>query len=452
MRRYFVLLILVCATAGLAWLFLRPAAVAVDLARVTRGELLLTVNDDGKTRIREKYVVSTPLSGRLIRIDLEPGDPVVAGTTQLAALQPTDPDLLDPRALAEARAREQAAAARLEQLEPRLQLARDRLNFAETEFGRVRQLEEKQAASEQQLDEARLAFDTARAEFTDALFAREIAAFELQQAQAALLHTSGDGTDRGASAAQRDPAAGTPEPGTPDPGAPPADHGPADRSTRSDDPPRETDAVPGASPSPWQFTIHSPITGQVLRVFQESSTIIAAGAPLLEIGDPADLEVEVDVLSTDAVRIRPGAAVALEQWGGDQPLTGRVRLVEPSAFTKISALGIEEQRVLVIIDFDEQSQPEQPTALGDGYRVEARIVIWEGRDVLKVPVGALFRTGADWTVFCHRAGRAQMVRVQLGHRNDQEAEVLAGLQEGDEVVLHPGDRIQDGRRIQPRSL
>ncbi len=393
MRRPLLLLILT-GTAGLVWLFARPQPLLVDLSVVTRGSMVLTVREDGKTRIREKYTVSSPLAGRLIRIDLDPGDAVVAGETQLAVIQPTNPALLDPRALAEARARVQASTARLARLQPQQDATKEKLKFAETELGRVRQLSEKNAVPPQLLDEKQLAFDLARAEYNEVAFARDIAEYELKLDEAALIH-SGE---------------------------------------------------PGESQPEYQFPITAPITGQVLRVFHESATIVTAGSPLLELGDPADLEVEVDVLSSDAVRIRPGTAVFLEQWGGEHPLTGRVRRVEPAAFTKISALGVEEQRVNVIIDFEHQ---DVRVPLGDGFRVEARIVVWASEDVVKVPAGALFRSGRDWAVYCRVGGRAQLTRLTIGHRNETDAEVLSGLTQGAEVVLYPGDTVREGARLVP---
>lgn len=402
MRRIVYLVVAIFGIA-LIWLVMRPHPVPVDLAVAARGSMLLTVHDDGKTRIREKYIVSTPVAGRLIRVDLKPGDPVIAGETQLSVIEPTDPTLLDPRALAEARAREQAAAARTKQLEPRLKLAQDRLNFAETEMSRVRQMFQKNAASQQQLDQSILAFDAAKAEYSDVVFAGEIAEYELKLSRAAMFHS----------------------------GEQPAD----------------------AAPAAFRLPIMSPITGKVLRVMQESATIVAAGAPLLELGDPADLEVEVDVLSTDAVRIQPGATAFLEHWGGETPIPARVRLVEPSAFTKISALGIEEQRVNVILDFDQKSQqPTKESTLGDGFRVEARIVIWEGQDVLMIPAGALFRSENEWAVFRNVNDTAQTTTVRVGHRNDTHAEILDGLEPGAEVIVHPGDQLRNGVLIRKREL
>ena len=188
--------------------------------------------------------------------------------------------------------------------------------------------------------------------------------------------------------------------------------------------------------------VRSPVAGHVLRVHEESERIVAAGTPLLEVGDPGDIEVVVDVLSADAVRIRPGAPVAIEDWGGEQPLEARVRLVEPSGFTKVSALGVEEQRVNVVADF-----VDGPGALGDGYRVEARVVVWEAPDVVRVPGSALFRRGDAWHVFVVERGTARLRRVEVGHRGSFEAELLAGLEPGERVVLHPSDRVQDGVRV-----
>lgn len=380
-----------------AWWMLRPQPVAVDLAKVSRGSLQLTVRDDGRTRIREKYTVSSPVAGRLIRIDLKPGDAVFAGETILGIIEPTDPSLLDPRSLAEAKAREKAAEARVAQVAPRQQHAQQKLNFAETELERIRKLSASGSVSQQDLEEVLLAWDAAQAEHAEAAFAKEIAEYELRMARAVLIHT-------GQSAEYPD-----------------------------------SDA--------FRFPIQTPISGKVLRVMQESATIVQAGAPLLELGDPADLEMEVDVLSTDAVKVRPGAKVAIEHWGGESSLSGRVRLIEPSAFTKVSALGIEEQRVNVIIDFD---RSVDLSAFGDGYRVEASIVVWEGEDVLKVPIGALFRHENDWAVFVQENDKAVRKMVQIGHRNDFEAEILAGVQEGDSVVVHPGDRVSDGTRLRQR--
>ncbi len=372
-----------------------PRAVNVDVATVQRGPLVVTITDDGKTRIRERYVVSAPLSGRLVRIRLKPGDSVKAHETLLTAIEPAEPTLLDPRSVAQAEAQVKAAEARFNQAGPRFDSARVALSLAETELSRIQQLASKNADSLQMLERLKVQFQKAGNEYEATRFEVDIARFELDVAKAALTR----GTD-------------------------------------------------GNSSDDWSFPITSPISGSVLRVFQESATIVNAGDRILEVGDPRDLEVEVDVLSRDAVRIRPGCRVMLEQWGGSEPIAARVRLVEPSAFTKVSALGIEEQRVNIIIDFegDLDSRP----ALGDGYRVEASIVEWESDSVLTVPAGALFRERDRWAVFVIHRERAKLTHVELGHRNDNQAEVLNGLSEGDVVILYPGDRIEDGIRVDQR--
>jgi HlyD family secretion protein len=398
----------IAAVVGLiGWFLLRPQPVLVDLGVAQRGTLRVTVRDDGRTRIREKYMVSTPIAGRLIRIDWKPGDAVHAGETTLAVIEPTDPALLDPLSLAQARAREKAAAARLEQIEPRQKLAEYRLEYTQTELKRSQALAETKAISQHELKEALLAYEAAQAEHSEVLFARLIAEYELRMAQAVLIHTGHHSETR---------------------------DGQSSTGQYSDGP-------------MVRFPIAAPISGKILRVVQESATVLAAGAPLLEIGDPADLEIELDVLSTDAVKIRPGAEVRIEHWGGEQPLAAKVRLVEPSAFTKVSALGIEEQRVNVIIDFDRSADL---STLGDGYRVEASVVVWQADDVLKLPIGALYRQGSDWAVLVNESGRAVERIVEIGQRNDLEAQVLDGLEEGTQVVLHPGDRLQPGSRLKPR--
>jgi HlyD family secretion protein len=395
-QRLLLLGVFLALAAGLIYAFM-PRAISVDAVTVTRGPLQVTVNDDGRTRIKERYVVSAPLGGRLLRVELHPGDVVEAGKTLLTAIEPTDPQLLDPRALAQAEARVKSTQAAREQAGPQLERARTAHEFAATELERANRLYKEGTFSHQELDNAEQKERTTAAELKAAQFALQIADYELEQAKAALLRTKPGG------------------------------------ATNSD---------------AWRFPLLSPIHGRVLRVFQESSAVVAAGARLLELGDPADLEVEIDVLSPDAIRIKPGAKVFLEHWGGDAPLLGRVRLVEPSGFLKISALGIEEQRVNVIVDFTDPLE-KRPT-LGDAFRVEARIVTWESADVLKLPVGALFRLGDDWAVFVVADGRAKLQRITIGQRNDLEAEVGQGLAPGDRVIVHPSDKVQEGTSVKLR--
>lgn len=393
-RHLVLILFLLGAVAALTYA-LWPASVPVDLARVERGPLRTTVDEDGKTRLKERYIVSAPLAGRLSRVTLREGDAVTAGQTILATIDPMDPSLLDPRALAEATARVRAAEAALERAGAAVRRAAAAQELAQSELARLREATAKGAGSTQELQRA-LAEDVIRREELRAVgFDRDIASFELEQARAALLHSSGE---------------------------------PSQASVR--------------------FDITAPVSGRVLRVIQESAAVVTAGSPLIEVGDPTDLELVIDVLSTDAVAIRPGAQVSIEHWGGEAPLSGHVRLVEPAAFTKFSALRVEEQRVNVIIDLDDA--PEARPTLGDGYRVEARIVTWESPDTIKVPTSALFRTQKSWAVFLADRGRAVTREVALGRRNADEAQVLSGLEPGDTVVAYPGDKVRDGVRIAPR--
>lgn len=400
--KLFVLLIAAIVVVGLGYAFW-PQPVDVDLAKVERGSLQVTVDEDGKTRIREMYLVSAPLAGRLLRIDMEAGDPVVAGRTLLATIEPPDPNLLDARTIAQAEARVKAAEAALKKMEPMTEQARAAQAYAEAELVRARKAGN--AVSKSEFENAEYEYRRTSEEQRSMRIQEEIAQFELEQAQAALLRTR----------------------------------------------PRDDDAAGKTIPDgngDWTFTIYSPINGSVLRVLQESAAVVTAGTPLLELGDPLDLEAEVDVLSRDAVKIHPGARVLLEHWGGEEPLVGRVRLVEPSGFTKISTLGVEEQRVNVIVDFVDPPATRQ--TLGDGFRVEARIVIDEADDVLKVPTSALFRVGKQSAVFKVVDGVARQEIVKIGRQNGLEAEVLDGLSAGDEVVIHPSDQVEDGVHLRQR--
>jgi HlyD family secretion protein len=366
----------------------------------------VTVDEDGRTRIRERYVVSAPLAGRLPRIQLHPGDEVTSGRTVVAAIEPTDPGLLDARARAEAEARLGAAAAAREEALPNLERARAAHDYAAADLRRVRQTFENHTATGRELDAAEEKERRTHQELKAAEFAVRVAEFERDLAQAALNYTQ------------------------------PGDRARADAGESQ------------CPPDHAGFEIQSPVGGRVLRVFQESATVVRPGDRLLEVGDPADLEVEVDVLSRDAVRIRPGTRLFLEDWGGGEPLAARVRVVEPAAFTKVSSLGVEEQRVYVVADFVDP--PEKRATLGDAYRVEARIVVWAADDVLKVPAGALVRDGDGWAVFTVAAGRVRLRRVEVGQRNATDAEVLGGLVEGDQVIPYPSDQIRPGLRVVTR--
>jgi HlyD family secretion protein len=393
------LLWLACALGVVAVLVaaFRPRPASVDIVTVTRGPLRVTVDEDGKTRIRERYVVAAPLAGQLLRVELKPGATVLAGQTLVAAIEPEHPTLLDERSRAQAEARVKAAEAGRKQALANEQRARAAHEFAVTDLQRTRDLRVRGSAALHEYESAIQRERTTAEERKASQFGVRIAEFELEQAQAAFLQTR----------------------------------------LRS---PGEQEAV--------RFEIRSPINGKVLRVFQESATAVTSGTRLLEVGDPRDLEVEIDVLSADAVKIPPGAPVLLEHWGGEKPLRGRVRLVEPAAFTKVSALGVEEQRVWVMVSFEDP--PEKWHALGDAYRVEARIVVWESDNVRKLPSGTLIREGDAWAVYRVQDGQAVHTPVQVGRNNGLEAEVLAGVADGDAIVLHPSDKISDGVAVVPR--
>jgi HlyD family secretion protein len=356
--------------------------------------MIVTVNQDGKTRVRDRYVVSAPLQGQLQRIVLKASDPIAIGQMQLAIIEPNLPEFLDPREEAQAEAKVKAAESASQRAIPLQKAAEAEAALARTELERLTRLRGSVSHLEYEAAEQRerIAAQNLRA----AEFAARIADFELEMARAILIRSK----------------------------------------------PRS----PGETPP--RLEILAPVSGQVLRVFQESATVVQPGTRLLEVGNPIDLEAEIDVLSVDAVKVRPGARVILEHWGGSVPLTGIVRVVEPSAFTKVSALGVEEQRVYVIVDFVDP--PEKRPTLGDAYRVEARIIVWESDDALKVPAGSLFRRGEEMAVYVMSNGRAEERRVKIGQRNDTEAEVIEGLSEGERVVLYPGDRVTSGVRIKPR--
>lgn len=393
LRRFLPLLIVLAVLAGLVYGFW-PKPVAVETARVVRGPLEVMVEDDGRTRVRERYVVSAPLTGRLLRVHLEAGDEVLADDTELAVIVPTDPALLDPRARAEAQARVDAAAARVKQTRHERDKAQAEFDYAESELARQKKLFADNVATESDVEKAAMLFRARSEQLRAAEYAVKIAAFELDQARAAL---------------------------------------------KRFEPTLESRA------EPWNLSIKSPVSGRVFRVMQESERVVSPGDHILELGDPTLLEVEVDVLSQQAVNVRPGQKAYLHQWGGEKPLEGIVRVVEPSGFTKVSALGVEEQRVNVIIDLTEPRETYH--GLGDGYRVDARIVVWEGEQVLKVPTGALFRNEGGWAVFVVESGRAELRRIRLGRRNGLEAQVLDGLDEHEQVIVYPGDRISDGARV-----
>ena len=372
----------------------RPVPVRVEVGRVARGGVVVTVDEEGETRVRDRFVVAAPIAGRVARLTLQAGDAVARGAV-VARMHPLP---LDPRTRAEAEARIEAAQAALREADARVEQARAARQQAGRSAARARELGKMGTIGVEERELSELA-ETARGkEFEAAEFADRAARFSLEAARAALMAPGGDGNEGLVS------ACATGEPGC--------------------------------------LELRAPVDGQVLRVPEKSERVVAAGATLVEIGDPAALEIVVDVLSTDAVKVRPGAQMLIEEWGGAEPLTARVRVVEPSGFTKISALGVEEQRVYIIGDFAAGA-----ATLGDGFRIEARIVVAERDDALTVPTSALFRRQGEWSVFTVEAGRARRRPVQIGERNQSVAELLGGLDDGASVILHPSDQVEDGVRV-----
>lgn len=369
-----------------------PKPVLVDVALVERGPLRVTVDEDGRSRVSDRYVLSAPLTGNLGRIELDPGDPVGEGAV-LARLVPLARPLMDAQSRAEAEARVAASAAQLRQARASVERGRAALTFAETQVGRHQRLVQRGTLAQEALDRVELERRSRREELTSAEFGVRVAAHQLEMARAALGRF-----DQGEDAGE-------------------------------------------------QMEVTSPIEGQVLRVMHESAGVVQAGTPLLELGDPSHLEIAVDVLTSDAVQIEPGQRVIVERWGGD-PLDAHVRLIEPSAFTRTSALGVEEQRINVVIDLDSPREAWQ--RLGDGYRVETQIVIWEEADVLRVPANAVFRHAGGWAVYAIEGGVARLTPVETGRRNGLEVQILGGVEEGDSLVAHPSDQVTDGTPVEAR--
>ena len=380
-KRRWLPYVIVAVVIALIVLGLRPQSSPVETARASTGPMRATVSEEGKTRIRQRYVVSAPVSGQLRRISFKPGAVVEAGNTVVAVIEPMAASPLDARSRALAEARRASTVVLLEK-------SRTTHELAKSELRRVEQMYATKTLSPQDVESAQMRENSA---------AREVAAAEgaLREVEAQLAEVA----------------------------------------------PAETTAQSGP------VEVKATASGSILHVFQESSRAVTQGTPLLEIGDPTDLEVVIEMLSRDGAALIPGAKVELEQWGGTTPLEGKIRLVEPAAFTKYSALGVEEQRVNVVVDIT--TPIEQRRTLGDNFRVEAHVVVWESDKVLKVPSSGLFRRANGWAAFTVRNDRAQLIPVKAGRSSGAEIQVIEGLREGDEVILYPGDRVKDGQRVKP---
>ncbi len=381
------------ALIGVLALGFRPGAVNVDMVQVQAGPLRVTVEEEGRTRVIDRYVISAPVPGYLRRIDLDVGAVLAPGQV-VAQLEPLRSDALDPRRRAEAESRVAAARAAVQAAVQRAGATEAESDYAASEQERLAQLYKNRTVSLDAFQKSEADARRTRAALQSARFQVDVARAELKVAEATLAFP----------------------------------------------------AAPGAGGAQEQVPITAPVGGQLLKRMHESEGVVAAGEALLEVGDPLSLEIEVDVLSRDAVRIAPGMAVELERWGGDVPLQGTVRTVEPVGFTKVSALGVEEQRVLVIVDLT--SPREQWLRLGDGYRIEAVFILWQGDNVLQVPSSALFRSGAGWSLFVVEDGRAVTRPVKLGHEGGINVEILDSVRPGDWVIAHPGDAVADGVRVQ----
>jgi len=387
----------VLLVAGIVYAFW-PRPVLVDLVVVERGPLTVTVDEDGETRVHDVFIVSSSLAGRLRRIERDVGDEVLAGKTVVAQIEPIDPSFLDVRTEAEAKAALQAAIAAKTLSEARLREAQADLDFARAELQRARKLVPNVTITERALDEAQRAFRARNATVATIKAEIKMRDSEIARARASLVS------------------------------------------------PVQTQKLKGACDC---IPILAPVSGRILRLIRQSEGVVQAGDALMEVGNPQDLEIVADFLSTDAVKVEPGQRVIIDEWGGADPLAGRVRRVEPYGFTKVSALGIEEQRVNVIIDFVDP--PDRWQRLGHGFRVEVRVVIWESQSVMKLPLTALFRSGDQWMVFVDVGGQARRRTVRIGRGNGLQAEITEGLKEGEKVILHPSDRVSEGVRIEPRA-
>lgn len=408
-----IILAIVIVIASLPLLAPRPPA--VDLHQVTRGPMQVTVSEEGKTRIRDLYTVSAAVAGRMQRVQLDAGDPVIAGKTVLTRIEAPQARFHDLREETESRARVAAAEAQRDLAAADLQRAEAEVTFAEADLKRNQELVTKGAVTGRALEVAQLELRVKRAAQVVAKNNLEAKTADLAVAKAALITPSAPVEKPAVQAGSNGLESG----------------------------PRADATTPPANP------VLAPINGVLLRKLRESETTVAANEPLFDLGDPTKLEVLVEMRSEDAAKVTSGAPATFEGWGGSQVLQGMVRRVEPYGFTKISALGVEEQRVNVILDFTDPQTAWQ--RLGHGYRVDVAIQIWEGKDVLKLPIGALFRKSNQWTVYRVSAdGAVSLQPVQIGHINNFEAEVLGGLDEQSSVILHPSDRIEEGMRVAPR--
>ncbi len=388
------LVLVATAIAGGFWYAMREQPLLVDLATVSKGPMQVTIDEEGVARVRNVYTVSTPIAGELGRTTLREGDAVKGGETVIASIRPPDPPFIDERTLGELNAAISAARSGVAMAKTEAEKARSALALAQSEFRRAATLLEKDFVAPSRVETAQTQVKLRENELAAAQAAIAVREAELASAQARIA-----------------------QPG------------------RASGPDVDGCCIP----------ITAPVDGVVLKVIARSEQAVAAGAPVAEIGDPSDLEISVDLLSADAVKLSPGMTATITEWGGERDLQATIRRIEPAAFTKVSALGISEQRVNALLDL-----AETPAGLGHGYRVIARIALWSGEEVLQAPIGALFRSGGSWAVFVARDRVAQLRLLEIGRVNRNTAQVLSGLNEGETVVLYPSDQLEDGRIVSPR--
>jgi HlyD family secretion protein len=392
-RTLFVIILLLVIVGAMVYGFY-PRTTGADVVSVVRGPLQVTVEEEGRTRLKDRFVLSAPVSGYMRRIEAKVGDTVRRGQV-VVILEPLSSPQLDPRSREEAQAVVTAAQSSVQAATERERMTIADVDYLEKRLERMRNLYSNGYIAKDQLEQIEADAQKARAARLSARAAVDVARAELLRAQSTVQNFS---------------------------------------------------SVKRASSN--TIRVPSPVNGSIFRLYRESEGAVNVGEPLLDIGNVKNLEVRVEVLSADAVKIKPGTLVLMKRWGGEGTLTGVVRIVEPAGFTKISSLGVEEQRVLIIADIT--SPPEIWRSLGDAYRLEAHFVIWEGKDVLQVPVSALFRSGNDWAVFVFEKGRAIKRLVKIGRKNASAAEIISGVKEKERVIAHPDDAISDGKRVSAR--
>ncbi|MFT6270505.1 MAG: HlyD family secretion protein [Alphaproteobacteria bacterium] len=385
------------AIGALAYAFI-PEPVKVDMTNVTQADLFITIEGEGKTRIHDIYVVSTPIDGRITRIASEPGDIVEAGKTVIANMYPANPTFLDKRVETQARADVEGAKAALSLASARVKQAQAQLDYELADFKRTKALFLQNTVSQVEVDKAQLRITTLKAELDTTRSNENVMRSRVEVAKATLLQPNKD--------------------------------------ELSDN---LTDC---------QICIHSPVDGKVLRILHKSESIVPVGTPIVEIGNPDDLEVNIEMLSTNAVKVSVGDDALIKRWGGKKDIAARVNVIEPSGFTKISALGVEEQRVNVILSFTDTK--ERWRGLGDAFRVEASIIIDKADNAVVVPISSLFRENEQWSVFKVVAGVASLQSVEVGRRNDRYVEVIQGLDVGEQVITHPSNKIEQGVKVTQR--